>query len=87
MAGIVYGLCALTAFLCSTLLLQAYRRSQYKLLLWGGVCFAGLTCHNLLVVIDKNIGSDVDLSILRLVVSLSSMLILLYGIIWDTETD
>jgi 4-amino-4-deoxy-L-arabinose transferase-like glycosyltransferase len=45
MAGIVYALCTLAALLCSWLLLKAYRRSRYKLLLWGGLCFLGLTLH------------------------------------------
>jgi hypothetical protein len=86
MAGIIYGLCALTAFLCSWLLLQAYRQSQYGLLLWGGLCFAGLTLNNILLIIDKVFVPDsVDLSMWRLASALVSVLILLYGMIWDTE--
>ena len=38
MAAVIYSLCALAALFCAWLLLQAYRRSHYKLLC--GVAFA-----------------------------------------------
>ncbi|MCK9993564.1 MAG: hypothetical protein Dbin4_02084 [Alphaproteobacteria bacterium] len=85
MAGIIYALCALTAFLCAFLLLYAYRQSKYKLLLWGALCFAGLTLSNAILVIDKLVVPMDDLSTLRYIISLLSMLVLLYGLIWDTE--
>lgn len=86
MAGlIIYGLCAMTALLCAWLLLQAYRRSRYRLLLWSGLCFAGLTVNNILVVVDNTLGPVADLSTWRLVVGLLAMLVLLYGLIWDSE--
>lgn len=85
MGGFFYGLCALTALLCSFLLLRAYSRSRYKLLLWGGLCFAGLTLNNLLLIVDRILVPYVDLFTLRLVAALVAMLILLYGLIWDAE--
>jgi len=85
MAAIIYGLCALTALTCAYLLLQGYRRGGYRLLLWSGLCFAGLTINNLLLVIDKLILPDVDLSLWRNATVLLSMAVLLYGLIWDTE--
>jgi hypothetical protein len=85
MAAAIYSLCALTALLCAYLLLQAYRRGGYRLLLWSGLCFAGLTLNNILLVIDKILLPLVDLSIWRTLVSLTAMTILLYGLIWDTE--
>jgi hypothetical protein len=85
MAATIYSLCALTALLCAYLLLQAYRRGGYRLLLWSGLCFAGLTLNNILLVIDKILLPLVDLSIWRTLVSLTAMTILLYGLIWDTE--
>src|SRR5262245_41355521 len=85
MAAVIYSLCALTALTCSYLLLQGYRRSRYRLLLWSGLCFAGLTANNLLLVIDKLVLPDVDLSTWRLIVALLAMMVLLYGLIWDTE--
>ena len=85
MAALVYALCALTALFCAYLLLQAYRRGGYRLLLWSGLCFVGLTLNNLLLVLDKLVFPDVDLSIWRTSVALAAMLVLLYGLIWDSE--
>jgi hypothetical protein len=84
-AGIVYSLCALTAALCATLLLQSYARSRYRLLLWSGLCFAGLALNNLLLVFDKIIFPHFDFSIWRSSAALAAMCILLYGLIWDSE--
>lgn len=86
MAAVIYSLCALTALLCAWLLLQAYRRTRYRLLLWSGLCFAGLTLNNLLLVADKIFFlPHPDLSVWRTGVALLSMSVLLYGLIWDTE--
>lgn len=86
MAGLFYTLCTLTALFCAGLLLRAYFRSRYKLLLWGGLCFLGLTLNNALLVVDKLLlPNDVSLFTLRLVVALAAMMVLLYGIIWDAE--
>lgn len=85
MAGLIYGLCALTALLCAWLLLQAWRRSRYKLLFWSGLCFVGLTVNNFLLVVDKLIFPAVDMSIWRLVTGLAPLMVLLYGLIWDAE--
>lgn len=85
MATLIYGLCALTAFLCATLLLLAYRRSHYRLLLWSGLCFAGLTINNVLLVMDKVAFPLVDLSLPRAFVALLAISVLLYGLIWDAE--
>lgn len=85
MAYIVYGLCTLTAFSCAWLLLQAYGRNHYRLLFWSGLCFAGLTCNNFLLVIDKLVLPSVDLSPWRTSISLLAMLVLLYGLVLDAE--
>ena len=85
MAGVIYGLCALTALLCAVLLLQAYRRSRYRLLLWSGLCFLGLTLNNLLLVFDKLVFVEINLFTWRLATALVAMAVLLYGIIWDAE--
>jgi hypothetical protein len=85
MAAAIYSLCALTALVCAAFLLQAYGRGRYRLLLWSGLCFAGLTINNFLLVIDKVALPLIDLSILRASVALVSMTVLLYGLIWDIE--
>jgi hypothetical protein len=85
MAGLIYGLCSLTAFTCCWLLIQAWNRSHYRLLLWGGLCFAGLTLNNILVLMDKFYVPNLDLSTWRLATALAAMVILLYGLIFDSE--
>jgi hypothetical protein len=85
MADIIYTLCALTALLCASLLLQAYRRSHYQLLLWSGLCFVGFTLNNILLVLDKLTGPSIDLSTWRVVIGLLAMMVLLYGLIWKAE--
>jgi len=84
--GILYLLCTLTALLCSILLGRAYSRSRYRLLLWGAISFAGFTLNNALLVVDKLVlGPEISLFTIRLVVACLSVLVLLYGIIWDAE--
>ena len=85
MAATIYGLCTLTALICTILLSQAYRRSAYRLLLWSCLCFAGLTLNNLLLVLDKLVFPQVDLSPWRTLVALVAMSVLSYGLIWDAE--
>lgn len=85
MAGVIYGLCALTALLCAWLLLKAYWRSRYKLLLWSGLCFAMLTVNNIVLILDKIVLPSSDLVLWRLVTALLAIMILLYGLIWNAE--
>lgn len=85
LVGLIYLLCAFTALLCSWLLLKAYRRNGYKLLLWSGLCFVGLTLNNTLLIIDKFVVSYIDLSTWRLLLALVSAVVFLYGLIWDSE--
>ena len=62
MAILVYALCALTSTACAVLLLRGYARSHFRLLLWSGLCFVGLALNNILLVVDKQVVPDVDLS-------------------------
>jgi hypothetical protein len=84
-AGIIYTLCALTALLCAVLLLLSYKRTAYRLLLWSGLCFVGLTLNNLLLVVDKLVVPEVDLLPWRTGIALMAMCIMLYGLVWDAE--
>jgi hypothetical protein len=85
MAAFIYSLCALTAFLCAAMLLRAYMRTGYRLLLWSGLCFCGLFANNCLLVADRVLLPQQDLSLLRLLVALAALLPLLYGLIWEEE--
>jgi len=85
MGAFIYGLCAVTALLCACLLLRGYASSKYRLLLWGGLCFVGLTLSNIVLVVDKLILTEIDLSLWRNLLTLISLCIFLYGLIFDTE--
>jgi hypothetical protein len=75
----------LTVALCAVLLLRAYARAGKRLLLWSGLCFAGLTISNLLVFLDLAIVPDISLYVWRQAVAAFSMLLLLYGLVWESD--
>lgn len=84
MASYVYILGTLTTLLCTVLLLRAYARVRVKLLLWSGLCFMGLTLSNGLLFVDVVVFPSVDLYLWRLGTAAASMLLLLYGLIWES---
>lgn len=85
MAETIYFLCALTSVGCAGLLLRAYARRRTRLLLWCGLCFLGLAFNNLLLFTDLVLVPDVDLSLVRQVSALASVVVLLYGLVWDSR--
>ena len=85
MAGAVYILCALTAFICAVLLLRSYRSSGARLLLWSGLCFLLLTANNILVFIDVQVVKDVSLILWRNGTALGAFGLLIFGLVWDTK--
>lgn len=86
MGPIVYSLGALTTLLCAVLLLRSYVQGRTKLLLWSGLCFAGLTISNVLLFVDIVLLSGrVDLYYMRLGTAAVAMLLLLYGLVWESE--
>lgn len=87
MADLIYTLCALTAALAAGLLLRSYRRTRFRLLLWSGLCFAGLTLNNVLLVVDRLLfPTQVDLSLPRLLTALGAMLLLVAGLVLEQDT-
>ena len=85
MAQAVYILGALTSLACSIFLLRGYARGRRKLLLWSGLCFAGLAVSNLLIFVDLVLLPAVDLFSYRLGMTAVSMGMLLYGLIWESQ--
>ena len=85
MAKIVYLLCAATAFSCAWLLLRAYLQNRARMLLWSALCFSGLTLNNVLLVLDRMVLTTTDLSTWRLVVALVSVLLLVTGLVLETD--
>jgi hypothetical protein len=82
---LVYLLGTLTSLLCAFLLLRGYFRARRRLLLWSGLCFAGLTLSNALVFVDLIIFPQIDLYRWRLAAAALAAVVLLYGLIWDTD--
>jgi len=85
MAAIIYSLCALTAFVCAWLLLRGYVRTKFRILLWSGLAFVGFTVGNLVLVADKILLPQIDLATLRYAITLLSMSVFLFGLVWDSE--
>jgi hypothetical protein len=85
MATLVYGLCALTCLTCFILLLRGWLASRHRLLFWSALCFAVMTINNFLLVADKVILPNVDLSLWRLSAALLAVLLLLFGLVWEEE--
>ena len=84
--AVVYVLCALTALLCTVLLLRSYRRGGQRLLLLVGLCFAGLTVNNILLPVDLIwLRSEVDLAVTRSAVGFVSVAALLVILIWEAR--
>jgi hypothetical protein len=71
--------------LSAILLLRAYARVRRRLLLWSGLCFAGLAVSNLLKFIDLIVLLKTDLYTWRLVTAACAMALLLYGLIWESQ--
>ena len=84
-AAAVYVLCALTAALCAILLFQAWRRTRLPLLFWSGLCFAGLTASNVVLVVDLLVIPHVDLFVWRNLTALVALGLLIFGLIWERD--
>lgn len=85
MEPVVYLLGIVTTLASAVLLLRGYFQGKKRLLLWSGLCFAGLTVSNLLVFIDLVLLPNVDLNLFRLTTAAAAMILLLFGLIWESE--
>ena len=85
MAELVYVLCAATSLACAVLLLRGYARSRTRLLFWSGLCFAGLALNNVALFIDLVIIPSADLWLVRSGTALIAMLVLLFGLVWESR--
>jgi hypothetical protein len=84
-AEIVYVLGTLTSLVCAVLLLRGYARGRKKLLLWSGLCFVGLTLSNGLLFVDIVLIPESNLYVLRLATAAAAMVLLLYGLVWESD--
>jgi hypothetical protein len=85
MAAVIYSLCALTCLACAVLLLRSYRATRFRLQFWSGLCFVGLTASNVLLVLDRVMLPDVDLSSWRLGTALVAVALLVVGLVWEGD--
>lgn len=85
MAAAVYLLCALTSIACAVLLLRAWRSRGVRLLLWSGLGFVGFAVGNVFLVLDTVMMPEVDLSLGRSLPVLAGLLVLIYGLVWDSR--
>lgn len=85
MAALIYSLCALFSLGIAVLLWAHYGRTRSRLLYWSALCFSGLTVNNLLLVIDKLDLVGSDLYGVRQWTALASLMLLLYGLVWEDE--
>ena len=86
-ASAVYILCALTSAACAVMLLRGYLRSKARFLLWSSLCFAALFLNNLMLMLDRVVFPDRDLThpMWRSLVALTGLSLLVFGLVWDAE--
>ncbi len=85
MAPLIYTLCALTSLTCSVLLWRSHVATRSGLLFWSALCFLLLTGSNVLLVLDKIVLPDVQLTLWRLGLALAAVVLLLFGLVWGEE--
>lgn len=85
MGPIVYFLCTLTCIGAAILLWRGYRRSRQALLYWSALCFAIMALSNAVLILDLVILPDVYLLPWRNGISLIAVLVLLYGLILESD--
>jgi hypothetical protein len=86
MSEAVYILCALTSVLCAVLLFRGYRKTRTALLFWSSLCFVGLAGNNVLLFVDRVVlPTQVDLTPWRTVLGLVALVVLLFGLVWESR--
>jgi hypothetical protein len=85
MGTIVYSLCMLTSLGCAFLLWRGYRKSHLRLLFWSAACFAILGVSNALLLLDLVIFPDVYILPARTIVTQIALLVLIYGLVFESN--
>ncbi len=85
MAGPVYILCALLSFTCSVMLFRGYTQNKFRLLLWSSIGFLGFALNNVLLFVDMFVIQSMSLAIIRTLPALAGMILLIYGLITDSD--
>jgi hypothetical protein len=85
MAELIYGLCTILSLAIAVMLWRQHRRSPTRMIYWTALCFTGLALSNLVLVVDKLVFPDIDLRVLRHSISLLSIGLLLFGLVYEDE--
>ena len=85
MAAAVYVLFALTSIACAVLLLRGWHARGVRLLLWSGLGFVGFALGNVFLVLDAVMMPEVDLSLGRSLPVIAGLMVLIYGLVWDSR--
>lgn len=83
--ALVFLLSAVTCGVCAQLLARMYRRSGARLLLWSSLSFVLWTITNVLVFLDLTVLPNLDLQVLRSATGAAATVLLLFGLIWESE--
>jgi hypothetical protein len=67
------------------MLLRGYSKQRVRILLWSGLCFFGLMVENIMLYVDVVVVPDVDLSFWRKLPGLLAVVVLLFGLVWDSK--
>jgi hypothetical protein len=84
---ILSGLAIVTSFACMVLLIRGYLRRRVRLLMWGGLCFVGLTVSNFFLLGDLVLFPDLDLRPYRLLAALAGASCLVYALVWEPDRN
>jgi hypothetical protein len=86
MAEAVYVLCAVTSIVCAAMLLRGYRATRTRLLFWASLCFVFLAINNVILYLDLVVlPPRIDLFWYRNVAALIGMLLLVFGLTWESR--
>jgi drug/metabolite transporter (DMT)-like permease len=69
--------------MCCVLLACGYFRTRVPLLYWAAVCFAAFGLEGAVMIVNEYVPAD--LTVLRLSISLVGIVLLLYGLLWNSE--
>jgi hypothetical protein len=85
MAELIYGLCTILSLAIAVMLWRQQRRLPTRMIYWTALCFSGLALSNLVLVLDKLVFPELDLRVLRHSISLLSIGLLLFGLVYEDE--
>ena len=85
MAALIYALCTLTCVVAALMLFRGWQKSRAGMLFWSALCFVFLAGSNFLLVLDRIVLPNVDLTTARFLTAFLGLLLLLYGLIMEGD--